>query len=92
MWTAIRPVLELTEFGEEVMRGKADLIGPLPLEPYLLLKLCGREQERASAADAADRRQSPEASEPDSEVLDALKRWRSKVAGAAGIPPLLRLS
>ena len=32
-------------------------------------------------------RQLLEASEPDSEVLDALKRWRSKVAGAAGVPP-----
>ena len=45
-----RPVMELTELGEEVMRGTAALSGPLPVEPYLLLKLRGSKQAATAAA------------------------------------------
>jgi ATP-dependent DNA helicase RecQ len=51
-----RPVVELTELGDEVMRGKAVLSGPLPLPPELLLKLgAGRTKEARSYATASRR-------------------------------------
>jgi superfamily II DNA helicase RecQ len=40
-----RPVIELTEFGGEVMRGKASLSGKLPLPAGLLWKLQGQKQQ-----------------------------------------------
>ena len=49
-----RPVLELTEFGEEVMRGAAPLGGPLPVPGHLLIVLRG-----ARRGPAADRPATP---------------------------------
>lgn len=39
-----RPVLELTEFGTEVMKGRASLPGAFPAPEYLLRKLCGGQK------------------------------------------------
>ena len=40
-----RPVIELTEFGGEVMRGKTPLSGKLPLPAGLVWKLQGQERQ-----------------------------------------------
>lgn len=39
-----RPVVELTEYGDEVMRGRAALNGGLPLPAYLLRKIGGQAE------------------------------------------------
>jgi ATP-dependent DNA helicase RecQ len=92
-----RPVVELTELGEEVMRGKAALSGPLPLPPYLLLRLGGRDKKGTTLSNdgkmAANRRAAsvmPE-SRPerrtDADAADALNAELAMAGGDAGTEP-----
>ncbi len=41
-----RPVIQITEFGTDVMKGKTPLMGPLPLPEDLLRKLRGKQANR----------------------------------------------
>ncbi len=71
-----RPVVQITDFGAEVMKGETPLSGPLPLPESLLRKLLGEETVVAAAAD-----------EPaDHDMLEVLKRWRAEIADKAGVP------
>ena len=79
-----RPVLELTEFGEELMRGKASLPGALPVPLDLLWKLRGEKPSPVSPPPAASPL-SPE-SPPDPEILKSLRQWRTEIADEAGVP------
>ncbi|MBU4273519.1 MAG: ATP-dependent DNA helicase [Planctomycetes bacterium] len=91
-----RPVVELTEFGGEVMRGQATLNCNLPLPEYLLRKLCGqmgdggrgtRDEGRGVGTSVpTDDDSSALPADPDPELLDALKRWREEIADEAGVP------
>ncbi len=96
-----RPVLELTDFGREVMKGKESLRGELPVPLELLWKLRGEKPLPASAAGAAVElphqpgTSSPpsalplppsDAPPPDPEILKELKNWRSEIADEAGVP------
>jgi ATP-dependent DNA helicase RecQ len=85
-----RPVLELTEFGEEVMKGKSSLPGALPVPLDLLWKLRGEKPRPVSPPPAP----SPSAvgaavelpRQPDPEILKLLKQWRAEIADEAGVP------
>lgn len=97
-----RPVVELTEFGAEVMRNRASLSGSLPVPTELFWKLTGRQavvdgrvgNERREAS--RDRESIPSSSAftdsdggprvPDPDVLKSLKQWRGDLADEAGVP------
>lgn len=94
-----RPVIELTELGESVMKGQVALTGSLPLPDYLLLKLGGKKSRNDKKATA----ESPEAQHAaqsetvhddgnvpppatDLALLKELQQWRDEVAEEAGVP------
>jgi ATP-dependent DNA helicase RecQ len=75
-----RPVLELTEFGGEVMRGRVRLPGELPIPVEL------RRRLRAYGGDSVS------GDVPDAEIVELLKQWRAEVADEAGVPRFQILS
>jgi len=95
-----RPVVELTEFGGEVMRGTASLPGELPLPAYLQRKLRFPPAENAArgvgnslptgpsraVAASPSTGEISELPEPDAEILESLKQWRGEIADEAGVP------
>ncbi len=97
-----RPVVELTEFGGEVMRGRARLANQLPIPVDLQRKLrtqrlgdssptaaqgVGNSLPTNAAANAIQPEQAGgDLDSPDPEILDALKRWRTEIADEAGVP------
>jgi ATP-dependent DNA helicase RecQ len=96
-----RPVLELTDFGQQVMKGDTTLAGPLPAPTELIWKLEGRgkveggrrKAEEESASDNQEMSYPPlPSSPPDPELLEALKQWRADVADEAGVPRYCILS
>jgi ATP-dependent DNA helicase RecQ len=85
----MRPVVQLTEAGTELMRGNAGLCEELPVSRDLAAKLRG-EQGTGSAGDGG---RTPETASPcdafpppDADLLAALKRWRRETAERAGVP------
>jgi ATP-dependent DNA helicase RecQ len=88
-----RPVVELTDLGREVMKGTAALNGTLPVPAELLWKLnrktraeVGRRKAEEVVSNPPSALHPPPSSDPDPEILDALKRWRSEIADEAGVP------
>jgi ATP-dependent DNA helicase RecQ len=79
-----RPVVQLTEFGSQVMKDKSQLRVELPIPAYLVRKLSG--EPAASDAAPADAGRADELGEADPKLLDALRRWRHTRAGRAGVP------
>jgi ATP-dependent DNA helicase RecQ len=82
-----RPVVELTEFGQEVMKGTAPLATPPPIPQDLLLKLRG-EKPRGNISPLPLGDGMP----PDPELMAALRRWRGEIADEAGVPRYCILS
>ena len=81
-----RPVVKLTDFGGDVMRGKAELDAELPIPAELLQKIRG-EAPGPQTVDAGPSEAEPEAlPEPDPQVLAALKQWRRERAAEVGLP------
>jgi hypothetical protein len=74
-----RPLIQITELGTEVMKGKAPLAGPLPLPEYLLRKVRG---EKVTVATVVEAHHEP----ADRDTLEALKHWRAEMADKAGVP------
>ncbi|MEN6406003.1 MAG: ATP-dependent DNA helicase RecQ [Thermoguttaceae bacterium] len=74
-----RPVVQLTDFGAEVMRGQATLPDRLPLPKSLLRKLQGTAGKNSDETEAAS-------SDPNPDVLEKLKQWRAHMADEAGVP------
>ncbi len=95
-----RPVLELTEFGKEVMKGEAALPGPLPVPLELLWKLKGKAEGGRRKAEVDVGQPSPPSAvspppsdaAPDPELFNALKQWRAEIADEAGVPRFQILS
>ena len=94
-----RPVLELTEFGGEVMRGKELLSGELPLPAELQSKLRSDKQpkprkgdgggfaERSAVTDIlSGETSSVPLDSPDPDLLQTLKQWRAEIGNEAGVP------
>jgi ATP-dependent DNA helicase RecQ len=92
-----RPVIELTEFGGEVMCGRASLPGKLALPPYLLLKLGtkpkadggGFEENRSDGKPSGETSSvplEPPDTPPDPALLQSLKHWRADIGNQAGVP------
>ncbi len=102
-----RPVVELTEFGGEVMRGQA-VLSELPLPPALQRKLSGKAEEKTGRQGDRETRRlvdsgssaspspplpfSPSPAAVSPELLQSLKRWRNEIAGEAGVPAYFILS
>ena len=80
-----RPVVQLTEFGREVMKGKASLDGALPMPLDLLRKLEGRKGKGEKEPQAAGL-PSPAPLPPSEDLLSGLRRWREEIAEEAGVP------
>ena len=94
--TSHRPVVELTELGQDVMRGKADLQTVPPVPEYLLLKISsqassdtpegGEEDSSTSSTTASGQAPSTETLPVDEYLLNALKKWRGQTGSREGIP------
>ncbi len=80
-----RPVVQLTDFGSEVMRGKAELEVELPIPVYLLQKIHG-DRPSAMVATAHAETEAGELPEADPQLLAALKQWRREKGSEAGVP------
>ena len=89
-----RPVIELTEFGGEVMRGRAPLPGELPLPAALQRTLRAGQVKDVSrrVGNSLPTDADSEPSPPDPEILESLKHWRGEVADEAGVPRYCILS
>ncbi len=78
-----RPIVQLTDYGVDVMKSNRSLEGPLPLPASLLMKLRSTwRSENAPDLDEEDASLPP----PHSGLLDALRRWRRNRADTAGLP------
>jgi ATP-dependent DNA helicase RecQ len=80
-----RPVVQLTDYGSQVMKSNIPLQGPLPLPGGLLAKLRGRRDD-AACEDSSGSFDADDLPPPDAKVLDALRRWRRETADEMGIP------
>ncbi|QDU95024.1 ATP-dependent DNA helicase RecQ [Lignipirellula cremea] len=78
-----RPVLRLTEYGNQVMRGEAELTGTLPLPPELVFKIAG-VPVNSTGREALD--DLPEM-HPHPEAMRRLRNWRRDQAASDGAPP-----
>lgn len=78
-----RPVVQLTDYGAEVMKSNTPLRGPLPLTGLLLTKLRGRVAEDADDSASSDDDDLPP---PHPELLETLRHWRRDTADELGIP------
>ncbi len=76
----MRPVIELTDFGSEVMRNETELEGDLPVPAHLVRRICGLS---AMAKPETELAQMPE---PDLELLNTLKEWRREEGSKLGQP------
>ncbi len=80
-----RPVVKLTDFGNDAMRAKTQLQNPLPIPIDLFHKIHGDEIS-VSKSPPPDKKAAPEVSHKnDAELFDALKRWRLDIAHESGI-------
>jgi ATP-dependent DNA helicase RecQ len=80
-----RPVVQLTDFGSEVMKGKAQLGAELPIPADLLRRLRGdAASDREPAPEETGRADSLAALDP--RLLEALRQWRREEAVRAGLP------
>jgi ATP-dependent DNA helicase RecQ len=74
-----RPVLQLTDYGSQVMKSNAPLKGPLPLPGDLLAKLRRSLGEDDQQGDPGSGHESDLAA-PDPGLLEALRHWRRDTA------------
>ncbi|MGA2797925.1 MAG: ATP-dependent DNA helicase RecQ, partial [Thermoguttaceae bacterium] len=81
-----RPVVKLTEFGNDVMRAKIQLQIPLPIPAYLFHKIHS-DATIISESPPPGKKPVPAFSrKTDADLLSALRRWRLEIADEAGIP------
>ncbi len=78
-----RPVVQMTDYGSDVMRGNAALRTELAIPPYLLQKICGKAQAAEPLSPPAEPADLPE---PDPELLETLRRWRANEGAKQGVP------
>ncbi len=81
----MRPVVQLTDFGTEVMKGGAELEIELPMPVYLSQKLRGEEPPLKAMA-PAETAAAEELPEADPQLLEALRQWRREQGTQAGLP------
>jgi ATP-dependent DNA helicase RecQ len=79
-----RPVVQLTDYGSQVMKSNVPLQGPLPLPGGLLTKLRGRREDDANEENGSF--DADDLPPPDARLLDALRRWRRETADEMGLP------
>ena len=81
-----RPVLNLTERGEDVVHGREPLAEPLELPDYLVSKLC-RDPSMSPAREPTDMTSPqtlPDLPPANPVLLAALRQWRGTLADASG--------
>jgi ATP-dependent DNA helicase RecQ len=96
----MRPVVQLTAKGAELMKGTAQLEGELLISRPLMLKLRGDRPESPPAAVdeigplAGDENAFPGEERPaaDPQILEALRQWRRDAADDMGVPVFYVLS
>jgi ATP-dependent DNA helicase RecQ len=80
-----RPVVKLTDYGREVMKGKTPLQNHLPIPKNILHKIHG-EKTAISQPSPPIKPGAPAISHKnDAELFDALKRWRFETAHELGV-------
>jgi ATP-dependent DNA helicase RecQ len=80
-----RPVVQLTDFGSDVMKGKAELASELPVPLDLVCRLRG-DSPGARAEASQETAETDEPPDADPQLLEALRQWRRERATAAGLP------
>ncbi len=79
-----RPVVQLSDYGWDVMKGNAPLQGPLPMPGGLVTKLrSGAGDHDSGAPPSTDVDNLPP---PHPALLEALRRWRRERADQMGVP------
>jgi ATP-dependent DNA helicase RecQ len=83
-----RPVVQLTELGREVMKGRAAFDGALSMPLDLLRKLEGGGRKGEGGRRKAEEEQydEPPSSPASESLLAALRSWRAEIAEEAGVP------
>ncbi len=81
-----RPVVQLTEFGDEVMKGKKPLKNPLPIPEYLSKKIRGEKITLVQSITSKKQSIPTVPRENDAELRDALKSCALEIAEEASIP------
>jgi len=81
-----RPVVKLTDFGDEVMKDKKPLQKPLPIPISLFNKILGEKLTTPKASPPIEHTITAVPRQNDAELFDALKRWRLKIARELGVP------
>lgn len=93
-----RPVLQLTPLGTAVMKGEAEVKGPLPISAGLLAQLSldagsdssGKLSKKGKSAD--EPAEAEDLPPPDPRLLAAVKKWRRQTAISCGLPDYKILS
>ena len=80
-----RPVVELMDFGTEIMKGEAELEGEFPIPADLLRRIRGVAPPTSPSATRPDI-PAEEVPALDSERLAALRQWRQEVGAGIGVP------
>ena len=90
-----RPVLQLTAQGDELMKGKMQRLGSLPI-PADLLEALGvspkASQGRKPQEDPAEKETSSSLPPPDPDLLARLRKWRQTRAQRSGVPAYMVLA
>jgi len=81
-----RPVVQLTDFGDEVMKAQKPLQRPLPIPEYLFHKIHGEKSTVPQSQPPIEGAAPAVLYENDADLLTALKRWRLEIAHQSGVP------
>jgi ATP-dependent DNA helicase RecQ len=81
-----RPVVKLSDFGIEVMKGKTPLLNRLPIPKDIFHKIHGDKITVSQPPPPIERAAPAISHKNDAELFDALKRWRFETAHELGVP------
>jgi ATP-dependent DNA helicase RecQ len=85
-----RPVVRLTERGNELMLGRSDRLPLMPLSDGLL-KQFGATVSKSAASNSADA-EAGELQQPDRDLVATLRQWREQTCRTAAVPAYVVLS
>ena len=88
----MRPVVQLTAKGAELMKGATQLESELLISRPLMLKLRGDRPKPPPAAGDENALEGEDRPAADLQIIEALRDWRRETADQMGVPPFYVLS